>query len=200
MKRSVYTRPNKPLFIPATRRDDPPPLEKLETPEIVTVDRATECHATPDDVAALMVDYLGPVGDFHTLEPSAGTGQLTRALLASGHSPRELCQIERHNTLARHLRQLGPVVNACFLEWTEENQRRASFPRIIMNPPFSKVRAHIKAALSLLDRGGHIEPACMVALVPITFDHPDAETLEELQPGTFPTAPNVRTKIIRFQR
>lgn len=53
----------------------------------VVVDRATECHVTPAGVAARMARYLGPTGDYLTLEPSAGTGALIKALLASGHSP-----------------------------------------------------------------------------------------------------------------
>jgi hypothetical protein len=73
------------------------------------------------------------------------------------------------------------------------------FPRVIMNPPFSDVRKHVAAALSLMGRGGHAEPATLVALVPITFQHDDAETLETLPPDTFATA-KVHTKIIRIER
>ncbi|WP_288960556.1 hypothetical protein [uncultured Sulfitobacter sp.] len=181
------------------KRGEVAPLEKMEGPEIITVDRATECHVTPDDVAARMVDYLGPVGDYLTLEPSAGTGQLARALIASGHSPQELTMIERHHALAAMLRRIGPVIHGCFLEWAEEVKGRAEFPRIIMNPPFREVRKHMTAALSLLGRGGHDEPATLVALVPVTFDHPEAEELEVLPPDTFSTA-RVHTKIIRIRR
>ncbi|WP_298966662.1 hypothetical protein [uncultured Roseibium sp.] len=66
-----------------------------------------------------------------------------------------------------------------------------------MNPPFSQVRKHIKAALSLLGRNGHDEPAVLVALVPITYEHEDAETLETLPEDTFSTC-TIRTKIIRI--
>ena len=45
---SIYSRPNKPLTIPVRRRGEVAPLEKLEAPEIVMVDKATECHVTPD--------------------------------------------------------------------------------------------------------------------------------------------------------
>lgn len=67
-----------------------------------------------------------------------------------------------------------------------------------MNPPFSGVRKHVAAALSLMGQNGHDSPACLVALVPITFQHESAEELEILPEGTFPTA-NVRTKIIRIR-
>lgn len=194
---AIYSRPNKPLTIPVRARRDAPALEQAKPPEVITVDRATECHVTPDDVAARMVDYLGPVGDYLTLEPSAGTGQLARALIASGHSPEELTMIERHHALVATLRRIGPVIHGCFLEYADEARGRVEFPRIIMNPPFGGVRKHIEAALSLLGRGGHDEPATLVALVPVTFDHPKAEELETLPPDTFSTA-RVHTKIIRI--
>ncbi len=200
MKRpSIYSRPDKPLFTTVHRRERFAPVGTVQLAQPVVVDKATECHVTPDDVAARMVGYLGPVGDFLTLEPSAGTGQLVRALLASGHSRYELTMIERHRTLALALDKLGPVINRCFLEYAEEAKGRIEFPRIIMNPPFRDVRKHIAAALSLLGRGGHGEPATLVALVPITFEHAEAETLETLPDDTFATA-KVRTKIIRFTR
>ncbi|ATG38108.1 Phospholipid N-methyltransferase (plasmid) [Phaeobacter piscinae] len=196
---SQYTRPDKPLTIPVRARRKAQPLEQVEAPEVVAVDKFTECHVTPDDVARRMVEYLGPQGDYLTLEPSAGTGQLARALIASGHSTCELTMIERHNTLANGLRRIGPTINRCFLEYADEVQGQAEFPRIIMNPPFKAVRAHIRAALSLLGRGGHDESATLVALVPITFNHDDAEELEILPADTFATA-KVHTKIVRIER
>jgi hypothetical protein len=194
-----FNRPDKPLFLDRQRRERFGDLEKVELVEPVMVDRATECHVTPGDVAARMVDYLGPQGDWLTLEPSAGTGQLSRALLAAGHSRYELVQVERHIKLAAGLHGFGSVVNRCFLEWAGEVVGKVEFPRVIMNPPFSDVRKHVAAALSLMGRGGHAEPATLVALVPITFQHDDAETLETLPPDTFATA-KVHTKIIRIER
>lgn len=196
---SIYTRPQKPLTIPVRARREPEALAKIKAPEVITVDKVTECHVTPDDVARRMVEYLGPMGDYLTLEPSAGTGQLARALIASGHSPQELTLIERHTKLAASLYGIAPTINRCFLEYAGEVKGRAAFPRIIMNPPFRDVRKHIAAALSLLGQGGHDEPATLVALVPITFSHDDAEELEVLPNDTFSTA-KVHTKIIRFRR
>jgi hypothetical protein len=200
MKRDVYSRPDKPMFVPVKRRRDFDALPKVAAVEIVAVDKFTECHVTPPDVAARMVRYLGPVGDYLTLEPSAGTGNLSRALLDSGHSRYELCQVERHNRLAASLHRLGPVINQCFLEYAAEARGKVEFPRVIMNPPFSEVRKHIAAALSLMGTGGHghgFRPT-LVALVPITFQHDQAEELEFLPDDTFSTA-KVRTKIIRIE-
>lgn len=195
---AMYNRPAKPLYTPVKRRAShtTPPVMDLAEPLIV--DKATECHATPPDVAARMVEYLGPQGDFLTLEPSAGTGSLARALLNSGHSRNELTMIERHIGLADRLRSLGPVINRCFLEYAQEAQGKIEFPRVIMNPPFSKVRAHIEAALSLLGCGGH-HCATLVALVPVNFEHVEAVTIERLPNTTFATA-KVNTKLVRVCR
>ncbi|QPC91488.1 methyltransferase type 11 [Mesorhizobium sp. INR15] len=196
---AIYSRPAKPMVIPVTRRND---FAKLAAPSIaepVMVDKFTECHVTPSDVAARMVGYLGRQGDYLTLEPSAGTGQLSKALLAAGHSKFELVQVERHIKLAGSLAAFGTVQNRCFLEYAAEIAGKVEFPRIIMNPPFSDVRKHVAAAVSLLGRHGHAEPATLVALVPITFERGDAETLETLPADTFATA-KVYTKIIRIRR
>lgn len=193
-----YYMPRPPGRLTAKQRGkvELPPFDPPAAP--VIVDKATECHVTPPDVAARMVGYLGRAGDFHTLEPSAGTGALVRALLESGHSKRELCQVERHAGLAAGLAQYGPVINRCFLEWADEVRGKVEFPRIIMNPPFSQVRAHIRAARSLLGRNGHSEPPRLVALVPSTFEAEGADVLENLPDTTFAAA-RVRTKIIRIE-
>ena len=170
--------------------------------EVIAVDRSTECHVTPIDVAARMVSYLGPVGDYPTLEPQAGTGNLIRALYDAGYSRHALTAIERHTSLCAAIRrrfhdeQTIDPMNQCFLEYAEDAAGNVEFPRIVMNPPFRKVKSHVAAALSLLGRGGH-DVATLVALVPITFLHDDAEVLEELSTNTFSSA-QVSTKIIRF--
>lgn len=199
MKAKLYTRPAKPMFVSVKHRCDFEAVKATAPIEIVAVDKFTECHVTPDAVAARMVSYLGPQGDFLTLEPSAGTGQLVRALFAAGHSRYEITMVERHIKLANNLHGLGPVINRCFLEYAEEARWKVEFPRIIMNPPFSQVRKHVAAALSLLGRNGHTEPATLVALVPVTFEHDEAETLEHLPDDTFATA-RVHTKVIRIRR
>lgn len=203
MKSSVYKRPDKPMRLTVRRREKFDKLDKIEISEPLAVDKATECHVTPEDVARRMARYLGPAGDYLTLEPSAGTGQLVRALIASGQSPCEIVMIERHVKLAASLsnieRQGACLINRCFLEYAEEVRGKVEFPRVIMNPPFSHVRKHIEAALSLMGRHGHESAPVMVALVPITYQNDDAETLEILPPDTFATA-KVNTKIIRIEK
>lgn len=84
------------------------------------------------------------------------------------------------------------------LEYANDAQGRIEFPRIVMIPPFRAVKKHLAAALSLLGRSGH-DCATLVALVPITYEHEEAEELEELGRDTFPAAA-VYTKIIRIAR
>lgn len=204
MNKDLYSRPPKPKTLSVTRRGGAPEKALPELPQIVEVDRYSECHVTPPDVAARMVDYLGPVGDFLTLEPSAGTGNLIAALYESGHSRHELTAIERHYALCKEIRkrfsgsQYIDVIQQCFLEYAQTAQGGIEFPRILMNPPFREVRKHMAAALSLLGNGGH-DGCTLVALVPITYQNDEAETLEELDSETF-SAAKVFTKIIRIER
>lgn len=197
MKPACYRMAKRPAVLPVKRREDFAPVEIAAPPEIVAVDRATECHVTPPDVAARMVRYLGETCDRLTLEPSAGTGNLSRALIESGHSPCELVQVERHIRLSHGLRTFGTVINRCFLEYAAEVRGKVEFPRVIMNPPFSDVRKHIAAARRLMGRHGHPVPPVLVALVPVTFQADGMETLEHLPADTFAHA-KVRTKIIRI--
>lgn len=198
MKPSVYTRPAKPLQITVKSRPDFAEVESTSEPEVVMVDKGTECHVTPPDVAARMVHYLGDVGDYLTLEPSAGTGRLSRALIERGHSRYELVQVERDVTLSGQLHQFGTVITRCFLDYSAEVRGNVQFPRIIMNPPFRQAHKHVAAARSLMGSNGHSEPPTLVALVPVTFQADRMETLEYLPDDTFALA-KVRTKIVRIR-
>ena len=194
MNPAVYKMARRPMPLTVKRRVDFDKIEAPAVPEIVAVDRFTECHVTPPDVAARMARHLGPGGDYLTLEPSAGTGNLTRALLSAGYSARHIVQVERHWKLSQGLPMPEQVVNQCFLEYAAELAGGVKFARIIMNPPFSDVRKHVAAARGLLADGG-----ALVALVPVTFQADGMETLELLPDDTFLTA-KVRTKIIRMKK
>jgi protein-L-isoaspartate O-methyltransferase len=187
MNKSVYTRPHKPLFNAVPTRTQQL-IIAAELPAPVIVDRGTECHVTPPDVAARMAAMLGDLHGKRVLEPSAGTGNLARAVLAAGCHRDNLLMIEMHAQLAALLKPLGPTQHRDFLDFAKT---KPTFPAIIMNPPFSRVRAHIAAALGILAPRG-----ILVALVPVTFDASDYETLETLPETTFAAA-KVRTKIIR---
>lgn len=160
------------------------------TTKPVMVDGATECHVTPIGVAGRMFDYLCAPGNAVVLEPSAGTGNLIAGMI---DSVEQVHAIERHVSLCDSLRDRFPdavemvLTQADFIEWSET---AGKYSYILMNPPFKHIKKHMNAALSILD-------GRLIALVPITYQHPDAETLEELGPDTFPTA-KVHTKIIEI--
>ena len=211
MRPDLYKRPNKPAFVAvkerrAERRAADAEADALKAAHKrgdrapLAVHKSTECHVTPPDVAARMVAYFGGGGDYLTLEPSAGTGNLISALFAAGQTQFELCAIEREASLWLALKQRFPSkirgFNECFLGYAARAAGRIEYPRIIMNPPFSKARQHIEAARSLWGFGGH-RSKVLIALVPATFEHPEAEELERLGPETFASAA-VHSKIIRF--
>lgn len=187
-------------------------IEPQALPQPIEVDVVTHCHVTPAEVSALMVDTLEAPTDALTLEPQAGTGNLIQSLLESGHSINEIVAVERHITLAQGIEKrfshLGDtntaeaqhfnVINECFLDYAATAQGKIEYPRILMNPPFKQVRAHMKAALSLLGKAGH-DDAILVALVPITYQHEEAELIDTLSNDTFALA-KVNTKIIRIWR
>ncbi|MEY8215541.1 MAG: RsmD family RNA methyltransferase [Colwellia sp.] len=173
-------------------------MARLEIPEIIETHSVTECHVTPKDESKRMVKYLGGASNKSTLEPQAGTGNLLQALFDAGQEPGNIVAIEKNINLCATLNKrfenkkgFTPL-NDCFLSYADEVQGGMKFQRILCNPPFKKVKAHIKAALSLLDKNG-----VLVALVPVTYQHEDAEELEILSNETFRTA-KVYTKIIRI--
>jgi len=199
MNSNIYQRPvNKPRFTVVNNRKVAPKMALPEEVEIIEVDKYTECHVTPLDVANRMVSYLSATLDDEILEPEAGTGNIIKALIDEGYSTKKITAIERHynlcNTIEKRFtgEQFIEPIQQCFLEFASQTHKR--FAKIIMNPPFKNVKAHIKSAFSLLSHGGSI-----IALVPVSYEHPNAELLEELPSDTFPTA-KVFTKIIEITK
>lgn len=196
MDRSLYTRPKKPKTIPVKKRARFFALDEIEPVTLLAVDAGTECHVTPSIVADRMADYLELEEGLSVFEPQCGTGALIAAVRDYG-CDNQVTGIERHTEIYKSvsLRFRGDdkvlLISGCFLEYGAACNDR--FDRIITNPPFKKVRDHMKVALSLLKPGG-----VMVALVPSTFEHPGAEFLESLGPDTFACAA-VHTKLVRFR-
>lgn len=198
MKPSLYTRPDKPKHIPVARREDRPVTPALsDLPELVEVSGLTECHVTPPDTADEMVSWLDVYHRYPVLEPHAGTGNLIKAILDTDEPP-IIEAVELSYDLIQFLYKRFPdddvrFTHSCFLDFAKEINKK--YHRIIMNPPFKKVKQHMSAALSLLAD----EDAVLVALVPITYQHEDAQLIDELDNNTFSSA-KVHTKIIKFER
>lgn len=154
-------------------RDGPPPVYKPreEAPEDakfkalkeiqrtggVQVVVADQLFPTPPDIAARMVE-LADIEDGHrVLEPSAGTGNILRAIRQE--SDAAVVAIEINPELARVLSLDNTVVRcADFLTCVDET----GFDRIVMNPPFKNGEdiKHIMHAAGMLKPGGVLVALC----------------------------------------
>jgi 16S rRNA G966 N2-methylase RsmD len=187
MNPNVYTRPKKPKIIPVTKRKIQD-IEEINLAPVVSVHASSECHVTKMPIAIKMANYLGYKE--RLLEPSAGIGNLV-VVANAGH----ITAIEKHYVLYMALsdRIRGQFKNInVLLDDFLTYQPEQLFDGILMNPPFSKVKVHIAKAIDCLAPKGDI-----VAIVPITFEHDRAETIEELPRDIFMTC-NVSTKIIKI--
>lgn len=205
MPNNIYTRP-----ATAIKMDIPTYAPKngdqghIELSRPIMVDKGTECHVTPLKIAAEMF-YLADIREGHqVLEPSGGTGNLAFAIMDRGHDPKNITVIEQNWQLVESMAARAgahfveyprsnaidlKIIHADFLEWIVNGR---TFDRIVMNPPFKAVKKHIQAAEQALKPGG-----ILIAIVPNSFEHPDADTLEQLGSGTFANA-KVNTKIIKI--
>ena len=196
MKAACYRRPEKPLTIPAIRREAGQLDKPTTLPALITVDRSTQCFVTPAWAAERAVDYANGDTSHTWLEPQAGTGSLIDAMLNNGIPLANITAVERHYALVSATTTRFEGINihqVDFLEWAKATEQR--FDRIVMNPPYASRDAyrHVTAATGLLNPNG-----VLIAIVPITFKH-DGEDLETLPNDTF-TGTNVNTKIIRCQK
>tara|TARA_X000001388_G_scaffold52616_3_gene38340 strand:- start:8719 stop:9336 length:618 start_codon:yes stop_codon:yes gene_type:complete len=203
MDKSIYIRPNKPKFVAPPSKVELEPIEFTDTPKPVIVHASTECHVTPSAVAERMVELLELEPDDQVLEPSAGTGNLVQAVKAGGHDADLITVVEQDNSLVQSLLSrfaMGDcegvtprIFHEDFLSWAEARYNNGyRYEKIIMNPPFKKVKAHMEAARKLLRFTG-----VLVAVVPTSFDHPSYEEVETLPSDTFNTC-KVYTKIVRY--
>lgn len=208
MNTNCFTRPNKPLICKLPNFDIKAPVIDIKAVKLLTVDSSTECHTTPDSVADLMVSYLNyekatvNKSGSSILEPSAGTGQLVNALLKADIMSGCINTIEKHYKLVECLqdRFVDNFVNinhGDFLtDYREFEQslrdQYSGYDRIICNPPFKKIVAHIDQVYKCLKIGG-----VAVCLVPVTYKKIDHEVLDTLSNDTFLNC-KVNTKIIRI--
>lgn len=197
MEPSVYCRASKPKHIvvkPA--KDRKPSLDSditISKFKPIKIHKSSECHVTPKNVSARMIEALG-ITKGELLEPQGGTGNLVFAAISTNWDQHTITVIEQNYDLVSFMRERFcdtnlQVLHSCFIDYAASTQKR--FDGIICNPPFKTAKRHIQHALSVLKEGGVI-----VALVPITFDMPGFELVEELPIDTFEHA-KVRTKIVK---
>lgn len=179
----------------------------------VQVVSAAQLFPTPDDLAQRMIATLDLIDGARVLEPSAGTGQLVRALRATGKSM-HIVAVEINGQLADSLRrnfandgqpvpQEVEVIGRDFLEPLAIGR----FDAIAMNPPFAHGQdiEHIRKAIDLLAEGGRLVAICAdgprqnADLWPLIEQA--GGTWEKLPAGTFKESGTcVHTVLLTYQK
>jgi phospholipid N-methyltransferase len=136
--------------------------------EGVKVVTALQLFPTPPELAARMADELMLFDGARVLEPSAGTGNIVRALRDTGR-PMHIVAVEINQQLAAALGRAFPngshdlpqeveVIAGDFMD----SMAIGTFDAVAMNPPFSNAQdiAHIRKAMQLLNQGGRLVAIC----------------------------------------
>src|SRR3990167_3894580 len=150
----------------------------------VQVVSAPQLFPTPPDLAARMVEVAEIEPDMRVLEPSAGTGNILRAI---GPQPDKVA-VEINPRLVESLTRQGHsglrVHQGDFLEC---NGDLGIFDRILMNPPFENGAdiKHITHALTMLKPGGRLVAICANGPRQQEKLKPLASTWEDLPADTF---------------
>lgn len=150
----------------------------------VQVVSAPQLFPTPPELAARMVEVAEIETGHRVLEPSAGTGNILRAI---GSSPDKVA-VEINPRLVELLARAGAsgvrVHEADFLQC---NGDLGTFDRILMNPPFANgddIR-HIMHARHMLKPGGRLVAICANGPRQNEQLKPLAASWEDLPDGTF---------------
>jgi protein-L-isoaspartate O-methyltransferase len=146
---------------------------------------------TPRKLVLQMIERAGIQDCHRVLEPSAGKGDILKAIASQ-----DVVAVEFNYKLAEHLRQHFPRLDVrCsdFLEMEPE----PTFDRVLMNPPFERGidEDHLRHALQFLKPGGRL-----VAIVSaMTGSRLTVGEVESLPDGTFANSERptqVRTAIV----
>jgi methylase of polypeptide subunit release factors len=110
---------------------------------------------TPPALAERVVELAEISGRMTVLEPSAGTGNLIRAVLAAAPDAR-LTAVEIEWNLAFHLQGQFGTVDVRNEDFLKANPGK--FDRIVMNPPFQRGTdvKHVRHAATMLAPGGRL--------------------------------------------
>lgn len=160
-------------------RDPRPDLEQLIGSAViphptVTEEKEHSYWPTPAPLAKLLIDGLDLPGGARVLEPSAGDGQLVRAVLEAYPHVR-VAAVEpdpgRRIVLCRAFPQLMYVWAGTFEEYAEQAaQDGVGFDAVVMNPPFTLPgrryawAEHLVLAWGLLRPGGQLRAVAPASL------------------------------------
>ena len=128
--------------------------------------KAAGFYPTPEELATRVVELADLQPNMRVLEPSAGKGNLAKAILTAAHVELHCVELLPENVKAlragvRYLPNPWHVVEGDFLTMTPEAFgffTRFYFDRIVMNPPFAGRAdiAHVRHALRFLRPGGRL--------------------------------------------
>lgn len=194
--------------IPETPADIDAMRQALKTG--VKVQAVPQLFPTPPELAARVVQLAEILPEHRVLEPSAGTGNLLRAIdaeaAAAGVGIPDKVAIEINAGLISNLARVGvsalKVYEADFLE-ALPGDFGDGFDRVIMNPPFENGAdiKHIQHAAKFLKPGGRLVAICANGPRQAAALRAMAEDWIELPPGSFQSAgTNVNTAIVIIER
>ena len=145
---------------------------------------APQFFPTPPEIAKKMVEYADIETGQRILEPSAGTGNIIKAI---GDGPDKVA-VEINQSLCACLTRCGVsglhIHHENFLEC---NGNLGKFDRVIMNPPFENGVdiKHIRHALTFLKPGGKLVALCANGPRQREAFMNEAEHWEDLPAGSF---------------
>lgn len=187
--------------------------DQLKTGAAVQVVTAPQLFPTPKDLARKMADAAGSLAGCRVLEPSAGTGNLVKAIhdSATGADNVRIVAVEINQALTTGLETMRDkttganertleIRRADFLECGPE---LGQFDRILMNPPFERGAdiKHIKHASQFLKPGGVLVAICANGPRQQEELKPLAASWEALPAGSFQSAgTNVNTALLTIRK
>jgi predicted RNA methylase len=205
----IETLPPEPSTPPAPQAADPAAegfaALKATLKAGVKVAVAPQLFPTPPELAVRMVALAGIEAGDRVIEPSAGTGNLARAIRSAVP--------DAHLDLIEIDPELCSILKASGFEVSCRDFLAASMPVcpdsedghdcVLMNPPFSKGQdvVHILHALKFLKPGGRLVAICANGPRQQAELRPLATNWEELPEGTFAEqGTNVRAALMTVQR
>lgn len=153
----------------------------------VQVVSAPQLFPTPPELAARMVELAGVQSGDTVLEPSAGTGNIARAVIEAVDT--EVLAYEINPQLCAQMRRTLPdwKVKVQCRDFLTVTDFQGCYSFVLMNPPFengSDIK-HIRHALTMLKPGGRLVAICANGPRQREQLKPMASTWEDLPPGTF---------------
>lgn len=148
---------------------------------------APQLFPTPPDIAAHMVELADLQPGITVLEPSAGTGNIVRAIIDAVDT--EIVGVEINRALCNQLNKTFPSykLHTDCADFLSLNGELGTFDRIIMNPPFENGAdiKHIKHAFRKLNPGGKLVALCANGPRQREAFKDQAEYWEDLPEGSF---------------